>query len=116
MTGCALGMIVVYTVDHKYLHFETKAVWWAQILKAALGLGLVLAVKEGLKVPLEAIFGGHMIARAIRYFALVLFAGIRERLDMEDVPKAMRGVPIALIAAGLLAMAFMGFANVVSLP
>jgi electron transport complex protein RnfA len=48
--------------------------------------------------------------------ALVLFAGIRERLDMEDVPKAMRGVPIALIAAGLLAMAFMGFANVVPLP
>jgi electron transport complex protein RnfA len=48
--------------------------------------------------------------------ALVLFAGIRERLDVEDVPQAMRGVPIALIAAGLLAMAFMGFANVVPLP
>lgn len=48
--------------------------------------------------------------------ALVLFAGIRERLDVEDVPQGMRGVPIALIAAGLLAMAFMGFANVVPLP
>lgn len=48
--------------------------------------------------------------------ALVLFAGIRERLDMEDVPSALRGVPIALITAGLLAMAFMGFANVVPLP
>lgn len=48
--------------------------------------------------------------------ALVLFAGIRERLDMEDVPGALRGVPIALITAGLLAMAFMGFANVVPLP
>lgn len=43
--------------------------------------------------------------------ALVLFAGIRERLDVEDVPQGMRGVPIALITAGLLAMAFMGFAN-----
>ena len=48
--------------------------------------------------------------------ALVLFAGIRERLEVEDVPSALRGVPIALITAGLLAMAFMGFANVVSLP
>ncbi|MBR2428471.1 MAG: electron transport complex subunit RsxA [Alistipes sp.] len=48
--------------------------------------------------------------------ALVLFAGIRERLEVENVPKALRGVPIALITAGLLAMAFMGFANVVPLP
>lgn len=48
--------------------------------------------------------------------ALILFAGIRERLDVEEVPQGMRGVPIALIAAGLLAMAFMGFANVVPLP
>ena len=48
--------------------------------------------------------------------ALVLFAGIRERLEVEDVPAGMRGVPIALITAGLLAMAFMGFANVVPLP
>ena len=48
--------------------------------------------------------------------ALVLFAGIRERLEVEEVPQGMRGVPIALIAAGLLAMAFMGFANVVPLP
>ena len=48
--------------------------------------------------------------------ALVRFAGIRERLETEDVPAGMRGVPIALITAGLLAMAFMGFANVVPLP
>lgn len=48
--------------------------------------------------------------------ALVLFAGIRERLEVEDVPQPLRGVPIALITAGLLAMAFMGFANVVPLP
>jgi electron transport complex protein RnfA len=48
--------------------------------------------------------------------ALVLFAGIRERLEVEDVPQAFRGIPIALITAGLLAMAFMGFANVVALP
>lgn len=45
--------------------------------------------------------------------ALILFAGIRERLEMEDVPAAFRGTPIALISAGLLAMAFMGFAGLV---
>ncbi len=43
--------------------------------------------------------------------ALVLFAGIREQLDLVDVPKGMKGTPIALVVAGLLALAFMGFAN-----
>ena len=41
--------------------------------------------------------------------ALVLFAGIRERLELEDVPESFRGPPIALVTAGILAMAFMGF-------
>ena len=45
--------------------------------------------------------------------ALVLFAGIRERLDFEDVPAALKGVPIALVTAGILAMAFMGFSGLV---
>lgn len=45
--------------------------------------------------------------------ALVLFAGIREQLAMNKVPKAMQGTPIALLTAGLLAMAFMGFSGVV---
>ncbi|MGL4909553.1 MAG: electron transport complex subunit RsxA [Bacteroidales bacterium] len=45
--------------------------------------------------------------------AMVIFAGIREELDMNDVPKQMKGVPIALITAGILAMAFMGFSGVV---
>ena len=59
----------------------------------------------------------YSVATALGFaLALVLFAGIRERLEVEDTPTAMRGVPIALITAGLLAMAFMGFANVVPLP
>ena len=45
--------------------------------------------------------------------ALVLFAGIRERLEWEEVPEAFRGTPIALITAGILAMAFMGFSGLV---
>ena len=44
--------------------------------------------------------------------AMVLFAGLREQLDLLEVPKAFRGVPIALVTAGLLAMAFMGFSGV----
>src|SRR3712207_3794723 len=45
--------------------------------------------------------------------ALILFAGLREQMSLVKVPKGMRGTPIALITAGLLAMAFMGFSGVV---
>lgn len=45
--------------------------------------------------------------------AIVIFAGLREQLELVDIPKGMKGVPIALITAGILAMAFMGFANLV---
>jgi Na+-translocating ferredoxin:NAD+ oxidoreductase subunit A len=54
------------------------------------------------------------IANAIGFgLALMLFAGIREHLDLQDVPKGLKGTPIALIAAGILAMAFMGFSGLV---
>jgi len=43
----------------------------------------------------------------------VLFAGLRERLELADLPKAMKGVPVALLTAGILAMAFMGFSGLV---
>ena len=76
MLGCLLGVAIVYIVDSKYLHFEVKAVWWAQILKCAVGLGLVLLVKSVLKTPLEALFAGHMAARGVRYLLIVLVAGI----------------------------------------
>jgi Na+-translocating ferredoxin:NAD+ oxidoreductase subunit A len=46
-------------------------------------------------------------------FALTIFAGIREQLELADIPKGMRGVPISLITAGILAMAFMGFSGLV---
>ena len=44
--------------------------------------------------------------------ALIIFAGIREQLSMVNVPKGMQGMSIALVTAGLLAMAFMGFSGV----
>ena len=46
------------------------------------------------------------------YLAMVIFAGLREQLSMTKVPKAMNGMPIALITAALLSMAFMGFSGV----
>ena len=80
---------------------------------AVLGVAILMVQKE-----FSLITGViYAVATAIGFaLALVLFAGIRERLDVEDVPQALRGVPIALITASLLAMAFMGFANVVPLP
>lgn len=54
------------------------------------------------------------IASAIGFgLAIVLFAGIREQLEISNVPKSFRGVPIALITAGIMAMAFMGFSGMV---
>ena len=56
----------------------------------------------------------YALANAIGFgLALVIFAGLREQLDLAGVPKGMRGVPIALVVAGLLAMAFMGFSGIV---
>lgn len=75
LLGALLGMICVYYADRK-LDFPTDAVWYVQLIKVVVGLVIALAVKEGLKAPLDAIFQGHMIARAIRYFVLVLAAGI----------------------------------------
>lgn len=74
--GCFAGVLLVFLVDEKKFRFDTKAVWWAQILKAVLGLAVVLAVKEGTRGILELLCGGHMIARAIRYFLIVTVAGI----------------------------------------
>ena len=54
------------------------------------------------------------IATAIGYgLALILFAGIREQLELSNVPKAFKGVPIALLTAGIMALAFMVFSGLV---
>ena len=45
--------------------------------------------------------------------AMIIFAGIREQMEFAAIPKAMKGIPITLVTAGLLAMAFMGFAGIV---
>ena len=77
---------------------------------AVLGVAILMISKEF--NLLQSIV--YSVATAIGFaLALVLFAGIRERLELEDVPKAVQGVPVALITAGILAMAFMGFSGLV---
>ncbi|MBQ6179792.1 MAG: electron transport complex protein RnfA [Bacteroidales bacterium] len=87
---------------------------------AVLGVALNVVTKE-------FTFGGgaaHMLnlgesvvyafATALGYgMALILFAGLREHLELNDVPKQFKGVPIALVTCGILAMAFMGFSGMV---
>lgn len=75
LMGSLLGLVAVYIVDTKWLSFPTKAVWWAQTIKVVLGFGLVLIVKSGFKAPLEAAFGA-LIGRSIRYFLIVVVAGM----------------------------------------
>ncbi len=54
------------------------------------------------------------VASALGFgLAMVLFAGMREQMELSNVPKAFQGIPIALITAGILAMAFMGFSGLV---
>ena len=74
MLGCCWGMIAALILEKRTVNFETEAPWWAQILKSALGLALVMALKSGLKPVLNLIFFGHAAANALRYFLLVVFA------------------------------------------
>ena len=75
---------------------------------AVLGVA-VLAAKNSYGILKTTVFGA---ASAIGFaLALVLFASLREKLDLARVPRCMEGTAIALVTAGLLAMAFMGFSG-----
>ena len=83
-------------------------------------LGVAILVANGTnKLPVGAdhnLLTGTLFAFATALgfgLALTIFAGLREQLSMNKIPKAMQGTPIALLTAGLLAMAFMGFSGVV---
>ena len=75
-----------------------------------LGVAL-LVIKNNFNLIESVVFA---ISTSIGFgLALILFAGIREQLNMVKLPKGMEGIPAALITAGLLAMAFMGFSGIV---
>ena len=73
--ACIIAMWLAFEVDTSCTHFDTNAVWWAQILKLVVGLLPVLAIKSGLKEPLNMLIGNTYIADGIRYFLLTAFAG-----------------------------------------
>ena len=75
LTGAIAGMLIAWWADRKFLRFEVEAVWWAQIVKVALGLAIVVGIKSGLKGPLIALIGNVGIANAVRYGLMVVFAG-----------------------------------------
>ena len=76
---------------------------------AVLGVA-ILVIQKGMNLGESIVYA---VATAIGFtLALVIFAGIREQLRLVDVPAPMKGIPIALICAGMLAMAFMGFSGI----
>lgn len=76
---------------------------------AVLGVAIMATQKE-FSLAMSLVYAAATAAGFA--LALVLFAGIREQLELTDVPKPMQGAPVALICAGLLAMAFMGFSGI----
>ena len=76
---------------------------------AVLGVAIIVAQKN-----FDFLYSVvYAIATALGFaLAISLFAGIRSQLELADVPRSMRGVPVALIVAGILAMAFMGFSGI----
>lgn len=87
-TNCCILGVAILVADGTYAH--------TGIQEATLLSGVIYALSTALGFAL----------------ALVVFAGIREQLSMMNIPKGMQGMSIALVTAGLLAMAFMGFSGV----
>ncbi|GAB1373681.1 electron transport complex subunit RsxA [Bacteroidales bacterium] len=86
---------------------------------AVLGVAIIVVSKEFafggdphmLNLAESVVYG---IATALGFgLAMILFAGLREQLELANVPKPFKGMPIALITAGILALSFMGFAGLV---
>ena len=76
---------------------------------AVLGVA-ILVVQKGYTLPESIVYA--LSTSAGFALAMWLFAGIREQLALTPVPRGMKGVPLALVSAGILAMAFMGFSGI----
>ena len=74
LVGSTLGLLAGCWVDRRYIHFDTKAVWWAQALKLIVGLALLIGIKAGLKAPLNLLFAGSGWGHLVRYVIVVFFA------------------------------------------
>jgi electron transport complex protein RnfA len=76
---------------------------------AVLGVAILSATNKDYGLLESTVFA---IANAVGFgLALIIFSGLREQLDFADIPEGMKGAPIALLVAGILALAFMGFSG-----
>lgn len=91
MLGAVAGMTLAWLLDRRYIHFETQAVWWVQVIKVAVGMALLLAIKSGLKAPLLALLGHEGLAGGVRYFLLLLVAGAVWPLVFRPMSKWGKG-------------------------
>ena len=73
LLGATAGMLLGWWLDVKYIHFDTRAVWYVQIIKLLGGMALILAIRAGLKAPLATLLGAG-VGGAVRYAIVVLFA------------------------------------------
>ncbi|MCR4829288.1 MAG: electron transport complex protein RnfA [Bacteroidales bacterium] len=95
--------------------YQTLGVFLPLITTNCAVLGVAILVIQKEMNLLQSTIYSASIALGFT-LALVIFAGIREQMELTGVPKGMKGVPIALVTAGILAMAFMGFGGIVPIP
>lgn len=73
LLGATVGMLVGWWLDVRFIHFDTRAVWYVQLIKLVGGLALLLGIRTALKAPLAAALGAGA-GGAVRYGVMVLFA------------------------------------------
>lgn len=73
LLGATVGMLVGWWLDVRFIHFDTRAVWYVQLIKLVGGLALLLGIRAALKAPLAAALGAGA-GGAVRYGVMVLFA------------------------------------------
>lgn len=73
LLGATVGMLVGWWLDVRFIHFDTRAVWYVQLIKLVGGLALLLGIRAVLKAPLAAALGAGA-GGAVRYGVMVLFA------------------------------------------
>ena len=105
---------LIEIVLKRYVHalYQSLGVYLPLITTNCAVLGVaIMVIQKDFNLLESLVFAA---STAIGFgLALTIFAGIREHLELVAIPKGMKGSPIALITAGLLAMAFMGFSGIV---
>ena len=76
LIGASSALLVCFAIDRKWVNFDTRATLWVQILKCAVGIAVVVAVKELLRAPLDAIIPQPYVSRAVRYFIVTTVGAI----------------------------------------